>query len=66
MLEVVHRDPGAVLYWHVDEGFAARTELRHQLPIDLPAGEHTVTVVDTEGRRMTRRFTVLASDSGAS
>jgi penicillin-binding protein 1C len=65
VLEVVHRDPAAVLYWHVDEDFAARTELRHQLPIDLQAGEHTVTVVDAEGRRMTRRFTVLASGSGA-
>jgi penicillin-binding protein 1C len=59
VLEVVHRDPSAVLYWHVDEDFAARTELRHQLPIDLPAGDHSVTVVDAQGRRMSRRFTVL-------
>jgi penicillin-binding protein 1C len=60
VLEVVHRDPAAVLYWHIDEDFAARTELQHQLAVDLPQGEHRVTVVDAEGRRMTRQFTVLA------
>jgi penicillin-binding protein 1C len=59
VLEVVHRNPGAVLYWHIDEDFAARTELRHQLAIDLPAGEHRVTVVDGEGRRLSRTFNVL-------
>src|SRR5690606_25818285 len=25
VLEVVHRDPAAVLYWHLDEDYAART-----------------------------------------
>ncbi len=64
VLEVVHRDPEAVLYWHLDEDYAARTELRHQLAIDLPQGEHRVTVVDQEGRRLTRRFTVLARGTG--
>jgi penicillin-binding protein 1C len=63
VLEVVHRDPAAVLYWHLDEEYAARTELRHQLAIDLPQGEHRVTVVDEEGRRLTRSFTVLAREA---
>jgi penicillin-binding protein 1C len=62
VLEVVHRDPAAVLYWHLDEDFAARTELQHQLAIDLRPGEHRVTVVDAEGRRLAREFTVLARD----
>ena len=60
VLEVVHRDPAAVLYWHLDEEYAARTELRHQLAIDLPAGAHRVTVVDAEGRTLSRSFTVLS------
>jgi penicillin-binding protein 1C len=59
VLEIVHRDPAAVLYWHIDEDYAARTELRHQLAIDLPPGEHRVTVVDGEGRRLSRTFNVL-------
>lgn len=60
VLEVVHRDPAAVLYWHLDEDYVARTELRHQLAVDLAAGEHRVTVVDAEGRRLTRTFNVLS------
>ena len=54
------RDPDAVLYWHLDDDYAARTELRHQLAIDLSPGEHRVTVVDAEGRRLTRSFQVLS------
>jgi penicillin-binding protein 1C len=63
VLEIVHSDPSAVLYWHVDEKYVARTELHHQLPVDLAAGEHSVTVVDAQGRRLSRRFTVLARGS---
>jgi penicillin-binding protein 1C len=63
VLEVVHRESSAVLYWHLDEDYIARTELRHQLPVDLPAGDHSVTVVDAEGRRLSRRFMVLARGS---
>jgi penicillin-binding protein 1C len=60
VLEVVHRDPQAVLYWHIDEDYAGRTELRHQLAVDLPSGAHRVTVVDGEGHRLARAFEVLA------
>jgi penicillin-binding protein 1C len=62
VFEVVHREPGAVLYWHVDEGYVARTELKHQLAVDLAPGEHSVTVVDKAGNRITRRFEVLARE----
>jgi penicillin-binding protein 1C len=62
VFEVVHRDAGAVLYWHLDEDYAGRTELAHQLAVDLAAGEHSVTVVDAAGNRITRRFEVLARD----
>jgi penicillin-binding protein 1C len=60
VLEVVHREPRAQLYWHLDDDYVGRTELRHQLAVDLPPGMHRVTVVDAEGRRLTREFEVLA------
>ncbi|MEO6187038.1 MAG: penicillin-binding protein 1C, partial [Steroidobacteraceae bacterium] len=59
VFEVVHREPGAVLYWHLDEDYVGRTELTHQLPVDLAPGAHSVTVVDAAGNRLTRRFEVL-------
>ena len=65
VLEVVHREPSALLYWHLDDDYAGRTELRHQFEIDLPAGAHRVTVVDAEGHRLSRSFEVLARGSDA-
>lgn len=62
VLEVVHRDPAAVLYWHVDDDYVARTELRHQLPVDLAPGAHRVSVVDAAGFRLSRQFEVLSRD----
>ena len=63
VFEVVHREPGAVLYWHLDEDYVGRTELSHQLAVDLAPGVHSVTVVDAAGNRLTRRFEVLARGS---
>jgi penicillin-binding protein 1C len=65
VLEVVHRDPQAVLYWHLDDDYAGRTELHHQLAVDLPPGAHRVTVVDGEGHRLVRTFEVLARGDDA-
>jgi penicillin-binding protein 1C len=62
VFEVVHREPGAVLYWHLDEDYVGRTELSHQLAVDIGPGEHSVTVVDATGNRIARRFEVLARD----
>lgn len=60
VFEVVHREPGAVLYWHLDEDYVGHTELTHQLAVDLAPGMHSVTVVDKAGNRVTRQFEVLA------
>lgn len=59
VLEAVHRDSQATLHWHVDERYAGSTRDFHQLKLDLPPGEHRLTVVDESGQRQTRRFTVL-------
>jgi penicillin-binding protein 1C len=60
VFEVVHRDPAATLFWHLDDEFAGQTTHSHQLTVDVAPGFHTVTVVDDAGRRITRGFEVLA------
>jgi penicillin-binding protein 1C len=64
VLEVIHRSPRSQLYWHIDDDYITRTDLRHQLAIDLPPGPHRVTVVDAEGRRLSRVFEVMSKKSG--
>lgn len=59
VLEAVHRDPNAELLWHLDDRFLGATRTWHQQPLDLPPGEHRVTVVDATGNRLERLFRVL-------
>jgi penicillin-binding protein 1C len=61
VFEVVHRDPEADLYWHLDDEFAGRTSNVHQLAVNLAAGAHRVTVVDETGNRLARSFEILDS-----
>lgn len=63
VFEAVHRDPRAVLYWHVDEQYAGRTSTIHQLTLALTAGPHTVTIVDAAGHRASRSIEVLARET---
>jgi penicillin-binding protein 1C len=59
VFEAVHRDPRAVLYWHVDERYVGRTSTIHQLSVALESGMHTVTIVDAAGNRASRSIEVL-------
>lgn len=65
VLQAVHRDPDATLLWHVDSRFAGSTRTYHQLPLDMPPGEHRVTIVDARGNRLERVFAVLARETVA-
>ncbi|MCB1623247.1 MAG: penicillin-binding protein 1C [Pseudomonadales bacterium] len=60
VFEAVHRRADALLYWHLDDQYLASTRGRHQLSLNLNAGAHVITVVDDEGNRVARRFTILA------
>jgi penicillin-binding protein 1C len=66
VFEAVHRDPEAVLFWHIDGRFIGSTHTYHQQPLALEAGAHVVTIVDAQGNRLERRFEVLASERVAS
>lgn len=59
VFEAVHRDPRALLYWHVDERYAGRTGTIHQLGVGLEPGLHTITIVDAAGNRASRSIDVL-------
>ncbi len=67
VFQAVHRDPAAVLYWHLDQEYMGETHLIHQMRLSPPPGKHTVTVVDGDGNTVSVGFTVAAtSPSGDS
>jgi penicillin-binding protein 1C len=59
VFEAAHRDPHAVVYWHLDDEFYAQTRDIHQIEIAPPPGPHVLTLVDSAGETVSRRFTVL-------
>lgn len=63
VFEAVHRDREAALHWHLDDAYVGTTRVFHQRALDAPPGGHTITVVDEQGNRLSRRFEVLAREA---
>ena len=59
IFEMAHRNPDAVLYWHIDNDFMATTKGIHQLAFNPAPGRHMLTVVDNEGHSISRSFEVV-------
>lgn len=59
VINAAHRNPGAKIYWHIDNEYINTTTNFHQLAISPPPGKHTLTLVDENGERLVQVFTVL-------
>ena len=59
ILEAVHRDANATLYWHLGEEFLGETNYFHQLAIDPVPGMHQLTLVDEIGNERSVWFEVV-------
>ena len=61
VFEASHRDPRASIYWHLDDTYLATTRAPHQLSLSPEPGDHVLTLVDADGHRVQRHFTVIGS-----
>jgi penicillin-binding protein 1C len=59
IFEIAHRNPNASVFWHVDNRFIATTQNKHQISISPGVGVHYITVVDNEGRSLTKKFEIV-------
>lgn len=59
VFEAVHRNSEAILYWHLDDEYLGSTRTFHQQALLPGSGSHTLTLVDEQGNRLSRRFEVL-------
>ncbi len=57
--KATHRDPGATLYWHLDNRFLAKTTGTHAVEVETVPGIHTLTLVDEEGESLTVKVEVV-------
>ena len=62
VFEAVHRNPETLLYWHLDDEYLGTTRSFHQQALLPTTGVHTLTLVDEQGNRLSRRFEVLGQD----
>ena len=65
ILEMVHREGRATLYWHLDKTFIGETRDFHQQAISIAPGRHTLTVVDDLGNEQSVKFTVMGLEKEA-
>jgi penicillin-binding protein 1C len=62
IFEAVHRDPGATVFWHLDQDYLGQTREFHTWAMDPPPGRHTLLLVDDRGERLEHEFEVLARE----
>ncbi|WP_232526594.1 penicillin-binding protein 1C [Marinilabilia rubra] len=59
VFKVVHANPEAKIYWHLDNSYLGQTQNPHEIELDPDEGLHRITVVDEDGNRLIRRFRVV-------
>lgn len=59
IFEAVHRQPDAIIYWHLDDRYIGHTRNIHQMGLSPAKGFHTLTLVDQEGTVLIRHFEVV-------
>lgn len=60
IFNAAHRRRGSKIFWHLDNTYVGETETFHQLALEIPPGEHRITLVDDDGIRISQRFEILA------
>jgi penicillin-binding protein 1C len=59
LFQLAHRNPNAIVYWHLDGTYLGSTISTHQLEVRPAVGLHTLTLVDSSGEVIERSFEVL-------
>jgi penicillin-binding protein 1C len=59
VFEAIHRNPDAVIFWHLDNSFVTQTKFIHQVELLPGAGLHKLTLVDENGEELFRNFEVV-------
>ncbi len=66
VFEAAHRDPGARVFWHLDDTFEGETRDIHQMALAPGPGPHVLVLVDERGETVRRRFTVVGRNGRGS
>jgi penicillin-binding protein 1C len=59
VFRAVHRDAQATLHWHLDGEYLGQTQLFHEKAMHAAPGDHLLVLVDQNGQRLERKFSVV-------
>lgn len=60
VFEMAHRNPREVVFWHLDGQYAGQTSGKHQMALNPAKGNHTLSLVDAQGRELSLTFEVIS------
>ena len=61
VFKLAHRHFRTKVYWHANDHFLGETCEKHELAVNLPAGQYVLKVVDEDGNELTQKFQILDS-----
>lgn len=61
VFNLAHRDPDAVVFWHLDNSYLGQTKFMHQMTLSPSVGKHTITVVDEKGNTLSIGFEIMSN-----
>jgi len=62
VFSAAHRDEAETIFWHLDGNYLGSTRSFHEMEARPEPGRRLLTLVDSGGNTITRRFTVLGTD----
>jgi len=58
VFEVAHRQPDAIIYWHLNDQFIKTTQIIHQLAINPDPGDYKLVLTDQNGNRLVKEVSI--------
>lgn len=59
VLRANHSAPEKTIYWHLNASYLGSTQTFHEMALWIQPGKHTLTLIDEDGYRDSRQFTVI-------
>lgn len=59
--EVAHREPGAIVYWHIDGVYIGMSTHIHKMALKPNLGPHTLLLLDDQGNTLECQFIVMGN-----
>jgi len=63
VFKIAHRNPVALVYWHLDDRFIGTTSNSHQMALSPIKGMHYLTLLDQDGETLRIRFEILTKEN---